>query len=105
MRFKITVLKKMSNPELADQYLRNGAADSICRVFTEGQEFIMDFDDGKPADFCTWAWGDIHGYLRMFMTGGDMGERVEWMKDDRMMITCCSDGIRPVIFKIEVIEP
>ena len=24
-----------------------------------------------------------------------------WMNDERIMITCCSDGTRPVIFKIE----
>ena len=24
-----------------------------------------------------------------------------WTNDDRMMIACCNDGTRPVIFKIE----
>ena len=27
-----------------------------------------------------------------------------WTNDDRMMITCCNDGTRPVIFKIERID-
>ena len=27
-----------------------------------------------------------------------------WMNDDKVMITCCNDGTRPVIFKIERIE-
>lgn len=27
-----------------------------------------------------------------------------WTNDDRMMIACCSDGTRPVIFKIERID-
>ena len=27
-----------------------------------------------------------------------------WMKDDRVMICCCSDGTRPVIFKVERID-
>ena len=27
-----------------------------------------------------------------------------WTKDNRMMITCCNDGTRPVIFKIERID-
>lgn len=27
-----------------------------------------------------------------------------WTNDDRMMIACCSDGTRPVIFKIEHID-
>ena len=27
-----------------------------------------------------------------------------WTNDNRMMITCCNDGTRPVIFKIERID-
>ena len=28
----------------------------------------------------------------------------KWTNDDRMMIVCCNDGTRPVIFKIERID-
>lgn len=28
----------------------------------------------------------------------------KWTNDERMMITCCNDGTRPVIFKIERID-
>ncbi|MFR7581039.1 MAG: TIGR04076 family protein [Butyribacter sp.] len=27
-----------------------------------------------------------------------------WTNDDRVMIACCDDGTRPVIFKIERID-
>lgn len=27
-----------------------------------------------------------------------------WTNDDRMMVACCNDGTRPVIFKIERID-
>ncbi len=27
-----------------------------------------------------------------------------WMKDENVMIACCSDGTRPVVFKIERID-
>ncbi|MDQ1266171.1 MAG: hypothetical protein QG635_1323, partial [Bacteroidota bacterium] len=27
-----------------------------------------------------------------------------WMKNPDTMITCCTDGIRPVVFKLETIE-
>ena len=27
-----------------------------------------------------------------------------WMKEENTMITCCNDGPRPVIFKIERID-
>ncbi|HHX99854.1 MAG TPA: TIGR04076 family protein [Methanothermobacter sp.] len=26
------------------------------------------------------------------------------MKDDKTMIACCTDGIRPVVFKLEKLE-
>ena len=28
----------------------------------------------------------------------------QWTNDERMMIACCNDGTRPVIFKIERID-
>ncbi|MDO4825701.1 MAG: TIGR04076 family protein, partial [Bacillota bacterium] len=28
----------------------------------------------------------------------------KWTNDDRMMIACCNDGTRPVIFRIERID-
>jgi uncharacterized repeat protein (TIGR04076 family) len=27
-----------------------------------------------------------------------------WTNDERVMISCCNDGVRPVIFKIERID-
>lgn len=27
-----------------------------------------------------------------------------WMKEENVMITCCSDGSRPVIFKVERLD-
>ena len=27
-----------------------------------------------------------------------------WTRDQKVMITCCNDGTRPVIFKIERLE-
>ena len=27
-----------------------------------------------------------------------------WTRDDRLMIACCNDGTRPVVFKIERID-
>jgi len=27
-----------------------------------------------------------------------------WTNDEKMMITCCNDGARPVIFKLERID-
>jgi uncharacterized repeat protein (TIGR04076 family) len=35
------------------------------------------------------------------MTGADFGP---WMKDGNMFIACCTDGIKPVVFKLERFE-
>jgi uncharacterized repeat protein (TIGR04076 family) len=35
------------------------------------------------------------------MTGGNFGT---WMKNENEFITCCTDGVKPVVFKIERLE-
>jgi uncharacterized repeat protein (TIGR04076 family) len=60
-------------------------------------EFISDNFLEMPQGFCGWAWGDIHKILVTFYKGGDF----VLTKEDNKMITCCTDGIRPVIFEIE----
>jgi uncharacterized repeat protein (TIGR04076 family) len=42
----------------------------------------------------------------VLLTGGNFSRGVfdGWMKDDRTMIGCCTDGVRPVIFRIEKID-
>ncbi len=39
-----------------------------------------------------------------FMEMTDLEFNHGWTNDERMMITCCNDGTRPVIFKIERID-
>lgn len=77
-KIRITVLKRTLNPELAKEYCQGDVAP--CPCFTEGQEFVCSLD--KPEGFCDWAWRDIHP-----------------------MVSCCSDGIRPGVFRIERIDP
>jgi len=99
---KITVIKKTINPDLAEAYCQKEV--SPCSSFSEGQEFITGLD--KPADFCAWAWHDLVPYLSTLLAGGSFAGEIfdGWMKDDRTMIACCTDGIRPVIFKLERID-
>jgi uncharacterized repeat protein (TIGR04076 family) len=37
----------------------------------------------------------------ILMTNGSFGT---WMKNKNNFITCCTDGIKPVIFKVERLE-
>lgn len=100
-RCKITVVKKTINPDLAKAYCQNEV--NTCPVFEEGQEFVTGLQ--KPQNFCDWAWNDILRCVAVLLTGGNFSKDIfdGWMKDDKTMITCCTDGIRPVVFKVEKI--
>lgn len=47
--------------------------------------------------FCGDAWDAISRYVYTALQGGSIMHK--WTNDERMMITCCNDGSRPVIFK------
>ena len=58
---------------------------------------------GGPAmPFCSEAWDAISRYIYAGLQGGSIMRG--WMKDEREMITCCSDGTRPVIFRIRRLD-
>jgi uncharacterized repeat protein (TIGR04076 family) len=98
---KITVLKRTLNSDLAAEYVEMTV--QPCGAFREGQEFIVSADLGKPEGFCTWAWDDIYKTVVTLARGGNFSDGIfqGWMKNPHCMVTCCSDGIRPVIFKVE----
>jgi len=96
---KITVVKKFLAEDLAkeliaDEIQKKGFAQ--CSVFEQGQEFILEKPD-KPANFCSWAWADIHKDLIAIMGGASF----PWINREGAAIACCTDGFRPVVFKIE----
>lgn len=98
-RVKLTVIKRIE-PKLifGDQVPVNpmtGKKYEICQKFKEGQEFTVDNCGEMPLGFCSWAWRDIYKDLSILQYGGDF----PWTKDGEM-ITCCSDGIRPVSFRM-----
>jgi uncharacterized repeat protein (TIGR04076 family) len=95
---KITVLKTMIFDDLIDYC--NGNITS-CPCFKEGQEFIAGLN--KPEGFYDWAWSDLLRFLTALLTGGNFSKNIfeGWMRDDKTMIACCTDGMRPVVFKLE----
>lgn len=99
---KITVLKRTINKDIAQEYCEQEF--TACPKFQEGQEFIAGFE--KPDGFCSWAWCDISKYLTVLLSSGNFSEGLfeGWMKDKNTMIACCTDGMRPVIFKLEKLE-
>jgi uncharacterized repeat protein (TIGR04076 family) len=99
---KITVLKRMYDEALSSEYCASPIRQ--CPILEDGQTFISDFN--PPAGFCNWAWNDILKYVTALLSGGNFSNDIfkGWMKEDNNMIVCCTDGIRPVVFKLERIE-
>jgi uncharacterized repeat protein (TIGR04076 family) len=92
---KITVLKRLHHEDLLTEY-----ADSMwtpCDRFREGEEFIA-WGVNMPERFCSWAWADIQKYVMTLSRGGNfVGVK------PGIYIASCTDGFRPVIFKLEVL--
>ena len=96
---RITVLRTMSNQDLADEYCAPGAA-LPCPRFTKGQEFIVECGK-QPEGFCGWAWNDLQKACHILGQGGNFRG---WSKDHDSIIRCCTDGIRPVVFEMKRIS-
>ncbi|MCJ7622847.1 MAG: TIGR04076 family protein [Anaerolineaceae bacterium] len=98
---KITVVKRTINQDLIDEYVSDTRKDfGLCQVYEDGQEFVVENFPSRPDGFCDWAWADIQRDVVAVMFGGSF----PWIQDLRTAITCCTDGFRPVIFKVEMIE-
>lgn len=102
---KITVIKKTYNPELAKEYAINENV-GPCAAFEVGQVFRMAGSEKnvKPEGFCQEAWDAIGKYAFTFAHGGGAMFQGTWMKDEKVMIAACNDGVRPVIFKLERVD-
>lgn len=122
-KVKITVIDKKLYPELQQQYCADPNA-GACPCYNIGDTFIFErygtADDfwhmgqhtltksaytahtiagGSELPHCSEAWDAIARYIYTGLQGGSIMRG--WMNDERVMITCCSDGTRPVIFKIQ----
>ena len=105
---KITVLDTKVFPKLQEKYLANPKSGK-CPFFNVGDTFVLkrtaqqdDFYHLMNGKFCGEAWDAISRYVYSALQGGSIMR--SWTNDDRMMIACCNDGTRPVIFKIERID-
>lgn len=105
---KITVLETKCFEEYQEKYLADPKS-GPCPFFKAGDEFVLkrtpeqdDFYHLMSGKFCGEAWDAISRYVYTALQGGSIMK--SWTNDDRMMIACCNDGTRPVIFKIERID-
>ncbi len=92
---RITVLKKHFHREFVEQYTADPENWSECKHFEVGQEFVVSGEAPwqMPDGFCGWAWADIQKLVYGMARGGQ-----------DMFVTCCTDGYRPVIFKLEKVR-
>ncbi len=89
---RITVLMKHFHKEIVEKFTTNPEAWTECKKFKVGQEFVTSREVPweMPKGFCGWAWADIQKLVYGMARGGQ-----------NLFVTCCTDGYRPVIFKLE----
>jgi uncharacterized repeat protein (TIGR04076 family) len=97
---RITVLKRMLNQDLADEYLDDTGEFGLCDRFSEGQEFITEHPFVMPEGFCHGAWADIRAHIVAVAAGANP----PWIKQRGTIIAGCTDFFKPVVFKVERIE-
>jgi hypothetical protein len=54
-----------------------------------------------PEGFCPGAWRDIRECVSVLYMGGTS---YPWLGENEM-IKCCTDGLRPVVSRLERLEP
>jgi len=97
-RLKITVLKRL-DPSKLFETLPVARKDWMvpCDIYKDGQEIIVGEDLRMPEGFCPSAWQTIYHNIRTLGFGGNL----PYFDEKGVAVSCCSDGLRPVIFKIE----
>ena len=97
---KITVIDKIARQDLQKTYgvkeFKDGD-DTTCEKFKVGDTFTYGAGDGVPAGFCPWAWADINRDMEALKNEANF----PWIKPKGTQIACCTDGLRPVFFKLE----
>jgi uncharacterized repeat protein (TIGR04076 family) len=98
---KITVLETTFHKELAEKYGVEGLG--VCPCNKPGQVYIS-HGGLKPEGLCDDAWLAFERFVFAMAHGTDEFFP-DWIRVPRTTINCCNDGIRPVIFRLEVMDP
>ena len=96
-KLKISVLRRFEPSEVIKELPVTPVGDlPACDIYEDGQEFIIERNE-MPDDFCSSAWLAMNPSIKTLLYGGDL----PWYKEKGVSVTCCLDGLRPVIFKLE----
>ncbi len=99
-KIKITVVKTLNTKEICgDKPPRTCKGYAGSPRLKEGQEHVFDLST-FPEGFCSWAYADIQRDITHIRLGGSF----PWVKEKGSILSCCTDGARPVIFKLELME-
>ena len=97
-KVKLTVLKRFSPSEVFETLpVKPIKPLEACGIYKDGQEFVIGTDMKMPEGFCTWAWNSIYLQAVHLMLDGDL----PWLKEKGECVTCCTDGLRPVLFHLQ----
>lgn len=101
-KVKITVIKTTLHVDLVEQYGIKGL--TPCPIMREGQVFYA--DRTRPDGLCDGAWRAIYQYVFALANGGGKEGFFynDWAREPGIAISCCNDGFRPVIFKLEAMD-
>ena len=101
---KITVKKIANNYELSKEYENSNFYDDISNLcpMKVGMTFISK-NGIMPEGFCDSAWYDLKPYIDK-LSNGIFNLFNGWMKNPKSAMVACSDGFKPVIYYLEVIE-
>jgi uncharacterized repeat protein (TIGR04076 family) len=101
-KVKITIIKKMSIGEVYGNKPPIALAQDFagdCPRLKVGDQFMSE-DGSCPPGFCSWAFADIHRDITHLRFGGSF----PWCQNKKEAVACCTDGLRPVFFKLERLE-
>jgi len=96
-KVKITVLRRFHPAEVFEKSpITSKTSFGKCDRLEDGQEFIVE-NMAIPEGFCNTALLSIYSNVRLLSYGFDL----PWFEEKGVALNSCTDGFRPVVFKLQ----